>query len=86
MKGMDRIIEITDDTVTVEAGALFIDVAKELEKCDRQFFVNVELGSLTMGSAASGGTKDASVPNEFGQVNSYVVGMKFLTPAGRRTR
>ena len=84
MKGMDRIIEITDDTVTVEAGALYIDVAKELEKRDLQFFVNVELGSLTMGSAACGGTKDASMPNEFGQVNSYVVGMKFVTPAGQK--
>ena len=29
---MDRIIEISDDTVTVQAGALYIDVNEELRK------------------------------------------------------
>ena len=82
MKGMDRIIEMTGDTVTAEAGALYIDVGKELEKRGLQFFVNVEIGNLTIGSASCGGTKDASMPGEFGQVNSYVVGMKFVTPSG----
>lgn len=82
MKGMNRIIEIGSDTVTAEAGALYIDVAKALQEHDLQFYVNVELGNLTIGSGACGGTKDASMPGEFGQVCSYAVGIKLVTPSG----
>lgn len=82
MSKMNRIIEIGEDTVTAEAGALYIDVAKELEKQDLQFYVNVELGNLSIGSAACGGTKDASMPGEFGQVCSYAIGMKLVLPSG----
>ncbi len=82
MHGMNRVLEVGEDFVTAEAGALYIDVAKTLERHGRQFHVNVELGNLTVGSAACGGTKDASMPGEFGQVSSYVIGVKMVTPAG----
>ncbi|MPZ99145.1 MAG: FAD-binding protein [Dehalococcoidia bacterium] len=82
MRGMDRILHVGDDYVVVEAGALYIDVAKELERHGLQFFVNVELGNLSIGSAACGGTKDASMPGEFGQVASYATAMKIVTPSG----
>ncbi|MCH9672387.1 MAG: FAD-binding oxidoreductase [Gammaproteobacteria bacterium] len=82
---MDRIIDIDTDaqTVTVEAGALYIDVAKALEAVGFQFFVNVEIGNLTMGSAACTGTKDASMPGEKGQVCSYCIGMKLVLASGQ---
>ena len=70
MRKMNRIIEIRPDSVTTQAGVLYIDVDQELQKHNLQFYVNVELGNLTMGSAACGGTKDASMPGEFGQVCS----------------
>src|SRR5512132_393335 len=82
MRGMNRILAICSETVTAEAGALYIDVAQELQKYGLQFYVNVELGNMTIGSAACGGTKDASLPGELGQVCSYAVGMKMVTPAG----
>lgn len=82
MRKMDRILEIRDDTVTAQAGALYIDVNQELLQHNLQFYVNVELGNLTIGSAATGGTKDASMPGEFGQIASYAVAMKMITPAG----
>ncbi len=82
MTKMNRILDIGTDTVTAEAGALYIDVATELEKRGLQFHVNVELGNLTIGSAACGGTKDASMPGEFGQVCSYAVVIKMVTPTG----
>lgn len=82
MGKMNRILNIGTDTVTVEAGALYIDVAKELRKHNLQFYVNVEIGSMTIGSAACCGTKNASMAGEFGQVSSYVSAMKMVIPSG----
>jgi FAD/FMN-containing dehydrogenase len=79
---MERIIEIRGDTVTAQAGALYIDVNHELRRHKLQFYVNVELGNITIGSAATGGTKDASMPGEFGQIASYCIGMKMVLPNG----
>jgi hypothetical protein len=82
MRKMNRIIEITSDYVTAEAGALYIDVNQELQKHNLQFNVNVELGNLSIGSACCGGTKDASMPGELGQVCSYASAIKMVTPSG----
>ena len=82
MKAMNRFVDFGTDTVTVEAGAMLIDVAKELERRGLQFYVNIELGNATIGSLACCATKDASMPGEFGQANSYCVAMKMVTPSG----
>jgi FAD/FMN-containing dehydrogenase len=82
LSGMDRILAIGPDTVTVQAGALQLDVALELERHGLQFAVNVEIGNMTLGSGACGATKDASMPGEFGQVNSYAVGVKLVLANG----
>ena len=82
MTAMNKIVSLGSDTVTTQAGALYIDVAKELEKQGLQFYVNVELGNLSIGSAACGGTKDSSMPGEWGQVASYVAGVKLVLPSG----
>ncbi|HTT60753.1 MAG TPA: FAD-binding oxidoreductase [Bryobacteraceae bacterium] len=82
MAAMNRILEITNDTVTAEAGALYIDVAKALEARNLQFYVNTEIGNLTVGSAACCGTKDSAMPGEFGQVGSYVTRIKMALPSG----
>jgi len=79
---MNRILNFGADTVTVEAGALYIDIAKALESRKLQFHVNTEIGSLSAGSAACAGTKDASMPGEYGQVGSYVTGVKMVLPSG----
>ena len=79
---MNRILNIGTDTLTVEAGAIHIDLAKALEAKNLQFYVNTEIGSLTSGSAACAGTKDASMPGEFGQVGSYIIGVKMVLPNG----
>lgn len=77
-------------TVTVPAGRTFYEVAHELQDVERdgvkglQFRVNTELGSLTIGAAACGATKDSSFPGEFGQVCHDAVGMRLITPRGER--
>ncbi|HEX5474127.1 MAG TPA: FAD-binding oxidoreductase [Vicinamibacterales bacterium] len=82
MTSMNRIGRIEGDRVVAEAGAKYIDVAKALEQHDLQFYVNIELGNLSMGAAAITATKDASMPGEYGQVNSYCVGMKMVRADG----
>src|SRR5690242_13134167 len=82
MGRLNKVLEIKQDTCTVQAGAIYIDVAKELEQHKLQMFVNTEIGSLSVGSAACAGTKDASMPGEFGQVGSYVTRVKMVLPSG----
>ena len=47
-----------------------------------QFMLNIEIGNMTLGSAACCHTKDALDGVEFGQVASYVTQIKWVTPSG----
>jgi len=82
MSKMCGVLGISNNSVTVQAGALYVDIAKELEKQGLQFYVNTEIGNLTAGSAACCGTKDGAMPGEFGQVGSYVNRIKMVLPSG----
>jgi len=82
MLAMNRVVDIGGETATFEAGMLYIDTAKELERRGLQHYVNTEIGSLTVGSAACCQTKDAAMPGEHGQLSAYVTGMKIVTPTG----
>jgi hypothetical protein len=87
---MNKILEINEErnTITMQPGVLHIDAARELEKHGRQFYVNIELGNMTVGSGACCATKDASYYSneegayEYGQVAAYVVGIKAVLPNG----
>jgi len=79
---MNQILSIGPDSLTVQAGAVHLDMAKALEAKNLQFYVNTEIGSLSAGSASCAGTKDASFPGEYGQVGSYVTGVKMVLPSG----
>lgn len=79
---MNRILNIGTDSLTVEADAIHIDMAKALEAQRLQFYVNTEIGNLSAGSAACAGTKDASFPGEYGQVGSYITGVKMVLASG----
>lgn len=79
---MNRILNIGADALTVEAGATHIEMARELQKNNLQFYVNTEIGSLSAGAAACAGTKDSSMPGEYGQVGSYIIGLKMVLPNG----
>jgi FAD/FMN-containing dehydrogenase len=82
MKHFNQILDIGEDSVTAQGGTLYIDVALALEKQSKQLFVNVELGNLTLGSACIGGTKDASMPGEVGEVCSYATVIKMVAANG----
>ncbi len=84
MTGMTRILEIGEDFVTAEAGALYIDVAEELARRGKQLHINTEIGNVTLGAAACAATKDSSLigTSHWGQVSSFVSGVKVVRADG----
>jgi FAD/FMN-containing dehydrogenase len=81
---MTRVVKIDEaaGTFTAEAGLQYIDANTLLRKRQLQFNLNIEIGNLTLGSAACCHTKDGLDGKEFGQVGSYVTAMKWVNPAG----
>lgn len=75
-------IDSTSLTVTAQAGAQILDVSRALRGQSLQMMLNIEIGNMTLGSAACCHSKDALDGIEFGQVCSYVTAMKWVTPAG----
>jgi hypothetical protein len=84
MTRMNKIIRIDkeENTLTAQAGLQIIDGSKALRALDLQFMTNIEIGNLTLGSAACCHTKDSLDGIEFGQVGSYITAIKWVTPAG----
>jgi len=75
-------IDSTNLTFTAQAGVQIIDASKALRAQNLQMMLNIEIGNMTLGSAACCHSKDALDGIEFGQVSSYVTQMKWVTPAG----
>jgi hypothetical protein len=75
-------IDSTDMTFTAQAGMQIIDAAKALRAQKLQMMLNIEIGNMTLGSAACCHSKDALDGIEFGQVSSYVTQIKWVTPTG----
>jgi hypothetical protein len=84
MKSMTRVLDINpgDMTFTAEAGLQFVDANHALRAQNLQFHTNIEIGNMTLGSAATCHSKDALDGIEFGQVNSYVTRIRYVTPSG----
>ena len=69
-------------TLTAQAGLQLVDAAAALRKLKLQFMLNIEIGNITLGSAACCHTKDSLDGVELGQVNSYVTAIKWVSPSG----
>jgi hypothetical protein len=84
MSHMTKVIEIdaVGHTFTAQAGLQIIEASKALRKENLQFMTNIEIGNMTLGSAACCHSKDALDGIEFGQFSSYVTEIKWVTPAG----
>ena len=84
---MDRFTKIVKidgarKTITAQAGLQLVDAAAALRKKNLQFMLNIEIGNITLGSAACCQTKDALDGVELGQVNSYLTAVKWVSPSG----
>jgi FAD/FMN-containing dehydrogenase len=84
MSGLKKILNIDPQqmTLTAQAGLQLVEAAEALRRHELQFMLNIEIGNMTLGSAACCQTKDSLDGVEYGQVNSYVTNIKWVTPAG----
>ena len=84
MSRMTKIIAIdtATNTFTAQAGLEVIDASKALRAQNVQFILNIEISNMTLGSAACCHTTDALDGIEYGQVSSYVTGIKWVLPNG----
>jgi hypothetical protein len=84
MTQMAQVIEIdtVNNSLTAQAGIQVIDASKALREHDLQFMTNIEIGNMTLGAASCCHSKDALDGIQFGQMNSYVIKIKWVTPAG----
>src|SRR5215203_64512 len=84
MDGFTRIVKIDTarKTITAQAGLQLVDAAAAIRKKGLQFMLNIEIGNITLGSAACCQTKDSLDGVELGQVNSYVTSVKWVSPSG----
>jgi FAD/FMN-containing dehydrogenase len=84
MSRFKRILNIDAQqmTFTAQAGLQLIEAADILRRLGLQFMLNIEIGNITLGSAACCQTKDSLDGVEYGQISSYVTRMKWVNPAG----
>lgn len=84
MSGLKRVqrLDTLKMTFTAQAGLQIVDAAEILRKHDMQFFLNIEIGNMTLGAAACCQTKDSLDGTQYGQVNSYVTKIKWVNPTG----
>src|SRR5262249_47720802 len=84
MSGLSEIVTIDPErmTITARAGLQWIDAAAALRRQNLQFITNIEIGDMTLGSAACCHSKDGLDGTEFAQASSYLTGMKWVTPSG----
>jgi FAD/FMN-containing dehydrogenase len=82
MTGMNRVLEITDTHVRAEAGAIYLDVLRMLVAKGLNFFVDLQVGNVTLGSMACCDSKDGSYPDIYGQFGAYLSHMKLVRPDG----
>ncbi len=82
MTGMNAILEITPEFATVQAGVEHLDLSRALRREGLQLHITTEIGNTTLAAMACSASKDASFPGQYGQINSFVTGVKLVTPKG----
>jgi FAD/FMN-containing dehydrogenase len=84
MSGFKKIHQLDPHnmTLTAQAGLQLVEAAEALRRHRLQLMLNIEIGNMTLGSAACCQSKDSLDGVEYGQVNSYVTHIKWVNPAG----
>lgn len=84
MSKMNQVVAIDSAnlTFTAQAGMQIFEASDALRAQGLQMMLNIEIGNMTLGSAACCHTKDGLDGIEFGQVCSYVTQIRWVMPNG----
>jgi hypothetical protein len=84
LSGLNRVLKIDTDTVTVQPGISLPDLAEVLSEEGLELVGGFDLASRTVGGAVCGAGLEASMAGDVGQFASHVVQMKVLAPNGKK--
>jgi FAD/FMN-containing dehydrogenase len=84
LSGMNRVLKIDADTVTVQPGISLPDLAQVLADEGLELIGGFDLASRTVGGAVCGAGLEASMAGDVGQFAAHAVQMKVLSPTGKK--
>ncbi len=82
MSGMNKVIQITGDTITAEAGARLNELSEALASRGMELCGNDEMPDRTIGGAISSCMLTVGYPDTADHLSSSVVSMVVVTPSG----
>jgi hypothetical protein len=84
LSGMNRVLKIDRDTVTVQPGISLPDLAEVLGEEGLELVGGFDLANRTVGGAVSAAGLEASMAGDVGQFAAHVVQLKVLSPNGKK--
>jgi FAD/FMN-containing dehydrogenase len=84
LSGMNRVLKIDQDTVTVQPGISLPALADELAEEGLELIGGFDLASGTVGGAVCAPGLEASMAGDVGQFAAHAVQLKVLSPGGKR--
>jgi hypothetical protein len=84
LSGMNRVLKIEDDTVTVQPGISLPELAEVLSEEGLELIGGFDLANRTVGGAVCAAGLEASMAGDVGQFASHVVQLKAVSPNGKK--
>jgi hypothetical protein len=84
LAGMNRVLNVTKDAVTVQPGIALPDLAEVLSEQGLELIGGFDLANRTVGGAVCAAGLEAALAGEVGQFAAHVVRLKVLSPGGRK--
>jgi FAD/FMN-containing dehydrogenase len=84
LSGMNRVLKIDDDTVTVQPGIALPELAETLGEEGLELIGGFDLANRSVGGAVCSAGLEASIAGDVGQFAAHVVQLKVLSPTGKK--
>jgi hypothetical protein len=84
LSGLNRVLRITQDTVTVQPGVPLSDLAETLAEQGLELLGGFDLANRSVGGTVCAAGLEASMTGDVSQFASHVVSLKAVSPEGRK--